>query len=249
MIELWSGTPGSGKSLHLAHDVREKLRWGRYVISTCNINTDLCFFNRLQEFLYNISKGKICLPCSDDRRNNFVYMPIEFVTPEYFYEFAAKYHVYGKEHQTHIYLDECVAIFSPTVISEDIETWNKWDTFFRIHRHLGYDIVLVPQSKRLIARKVIEYAEFEVKHYNRKHHGMLGFFLALFAGGLFSYSTCWRGVRKPIEQHFFTYKPLYGQMYNSYSMFESTLLPYKEQLRKEYLSKLCSVLLYKIINQ
>lgn len=244
MIELWSGTPGSGKSLHLAHDVREKLRWGRRVISTCNIDTKMCFMNKLQEFIFNVSKGKLNLSCSDPKEKNFTYIPIEFVTPEFFYDYAARYHVFGKEHQTIVYLDECVALFSPTVIGDNKELWNKWDDFFRKHRHLGFDIILVPQSKRLISRKVIEYAETEVKHYNRKHHGLIGFFGSLFLGGLFSYSVCWRGDKTPIEQKFFTYKPFYGQMYNSYSMFDSTLAPYKAEWEKKkiLMSQLCGLL-------
>ncbi|MCM1578137.1 MAG: zonular occludens toxin domain-containing protein [Ruminococcus sp.] len=224
--------------------MREKLRWGRYVISTCNIEPRMCFMNKLQEFLFNISKGKISLTVPDDREKNFYYVPIEFVTPEFFYEFAARHHVFGKEHQTFICLDECVAIFSPTVIGDNKELWNRWDNFFRVHRHLGFDIILIPQSKRLISRKVIEYAETEVKHYNRKHHGLLGFFLSLFLGGLFSYTVCWRGDKTPIEQKFFTYKPFYGQMYNSYSMFNTALLPYKRdwEKKKYYLSRLCLAL-------
>ena len=135
MIELWSGTPGSGKSLHLAHDVREKLRWGRRVISTCNIDTKMCFMNKLQEFIFNVSKGKLNLSCSDPKEKNFTYIPIEFVTPELFYDYAARYHVFGKEHQTVVYLDECVALFSPTVIGDNKELWNKWDDFFRTRPH------------------------------------------------------------------------------------------------------------------
>lgn len=243
MISLYSGTPGSGKSLHQAHEIREKLRWGRYVISTCEIDTRMCFMNRVQEFLYNISKGKFKVYAEhDEREKNFYYIPIEEITPEYLYEFAARHHVYGKEHQTFVFLDECVAIFSPTVISENNERWNAWDNFFRKHRHLGFDVILIPQSKRLIARKVLEYAEFEVKHYNRKYHGVFGFFLSFFLGGLFSYTTCWRGVSKPIEQKFFTYKPFYGQMYDSYSMFNSTLLPYKERYELEDKKVLLSAL-------
>ena len=109
----------------------------------------------------------------DKRAKNFFFKDIHDITPEYLYDFAAKYHVFGKEHQTIVILDECVAIFSPTVISDNTKVWNEWDTFFRKHRHIGYDVILIPQSKKLIARKVLEYCEFEVKHYNRKHQGTL----------------------------------------------------------------------------
>ena len=245
MMQIYTGTPGSGKSLHCAHDIRFNLRLGKNVISTCNIDVSMCFYTPFQEWKYN-KFGIIPKKKKDDKRmKNFHYIDINQITPEFLYEFAARYHVFGKEHQTIIYLDECVSIFSPTVIGNDVEKWNRWDRFFQFHRHFGFDIVLIPQSSKLIARKVLEYCEFDCRHYNRKHQGMLGFFLSLFAGGLFSYSTYWRGIRsKPLESGFFTYKPLYGQMYNSYSMFNTALAPYKREWEKKkyYLSMLCGAL-------
>lgn len=239
--DLWTGTPGSGKSLHMAHDIKDNLRWGKFVISTSYIDTSLCFMSRFAEMIYNKSKGKIKLYKPDKREKNFYYVDINEITPDYLYEFAARHHVFGKEHQTVVYLDECVAIFSPTVMSE--KTWNEWDTFFRKHRHIGYDIVLIPQSPKLISRKIREYAEHEVKHYNRKNHGLFGLFLSMILGSLFSYSVCWRGTKDvPLSQGFFTYKYIYGRMYNSYCMYDGTLMPYKEA-HKKALSRLCAVLI------
>ena len=237
MIELYSGTPGSGKSLHTAHEIAIWLKIGRNVISTCNIDTDLVFLNPFKKWYVNHFNKKPKRIKQDKRAKNFTYIPIEQITPEYLYKFAAIHHEFGNEHQTIVFLDECVAIFSPTVLADKkngTQIWNAWDDFFRKHRHLGFDVVLIPQSKRLISRKVIEYAEFEVKHYNRKNHGMLGWIISLFLGGsLFSWSKCWRGVKQPIEQGFFTYKPIYGLMYNSYSMFYDTLAQYKAEIEKK----------------
>lgn len=247
MIELYSGTPGSGKSLHTAHEIKQWLQVGKNVISTCDMDTDLMFLNPFQKLYVRFTKRKPKHIKRDKRQDNFYYIPIEEVTPDYLYSFAARYHKFGKEHQTIVFLDECVAIFSPTALAEDrdgIKKWNSWDTFFRKHRHIGFDLVLIPQSKKLIQRKVIEYCEFEVKHYNRKNQGFLGWLFSLFCGGsLFSWSRCWRGTgNKPFEQGFFTYKPIYGLMYNSYSMFDSTLEPYRETERKELLQQLCNTL-------
>ena len=247
MIQLYTGTPGSGKSLHVAHEIREDLRLpfgkNKYVISTCYIDTTYCFMNILQERIFTLSRGKLHLYNDDPRAENFYYIPINEITPKYLYEFAAKHHVFGKEFQTTLVLDECVAIFSPTVLAENVKRWNEWDEFFRKHRHLGYNVILIPQSKRLISRKVIEYCEFEVKHYARKHQGMFGWILSMLCGGsLFSYSTCWRGVKKPIEQKFFTYRRLYGSMYNSYSMFDETLRPYKEAEKKKLMQEMANTL-------
>lgn len=242
MIQLYSGTPGSGKSLHTAHEIKNKLREGKYVISTCFIDTSLCFLNKFQEWWFN-KTGKNLKKKHDVREKNFFYIDIKEITPDYLYRFAAQHHVFGKEHQTIVYLDECVAIFAPTVIGNDVKRWNEWEDFFRKHRHLGYDVILVPQASKLISRKCIEYCEFDVRHFNRKHHGNLGFFLSLICGGLFSYSVRWRGTKeKPIEQGFFTYKRLYGSMYNSYSMFEETLKPYQEAEKKRLMLELADIL-------
>lgn len=247
MIELYSGTPGSGKSLHTAHEIRLWLLAGKRVISTMNIDTDLVFVNGLQRWYINHFKKKPKKIKKDPRSDRFVFVPIEEITPDFLYNYAAKYHVFGKEHQTIVFLDECVAIFSPTALAEDkngIKKWNAWDDFFRKHRHVGFDVVLIPQSKRLIQRKVLEYCEFETKHYNRKNQGFLGWLFSLFVGGsLFSWSKCWRGTgNKPFEQGFYTYKPLYGLMYNSYCMFNDTLEPYKDSERKKLLLDLCVAL-------
>lgn len=252
MIKLYSGTPGSGKSLHSAHEIADWLRAGKNVISTCNIDTDLVFLNPFKRWYVNHFKKKPKHIKRDKRADNFYYIPIEEITPEWLYSFAAKNHIFGKEHQTVIFLDECVAIFSPTVLAEDkkgISKWNAWDTFFRKHRHIGFDVILIPQSKKLIARKVIEYCEFETKHYNRKNHGFLGWLLSLlFGGSLFSWSKCWRGTHdKPLEQGFFTYKPLYGLMYNLYSMFYDTLNPFKENEKKKLMQKLVNILSERIV--
>ena len=59
MIILYVGTPGSGMSLHCAHEIREDLRFKKNVISTCYIDTRFCFMTKLQELIFNISKGKI----------------------------------------------------------------------------------------------------------------------------------------------------------------------------------------------
>lgn len=243
MIQIYSGTPGSGKSLHIAHEIKDYLNFGKRVISSCDIDTDLCFLNPFQKWYVNHFKKKPKRIKRDKRADNFFFKDIHDITPQYLYEFAARYHKFGKEHQTIVILDECVAIFSPTVISDNTKVWNEWDTFFRKHRHIGFDVILIPQSKKLIARKVLEYCEFEVKHYNRKHQGTLGWIFSLFLGSLFSYSTCWRGTKdKPLEQGFFTYKPIYGLMYNSYSMYDETLNPYKEAEKKRLMFELCKVL-------
>lgn len=68
------------------------------------------------------------------KADNFTFIDINEVKPDFLYEYAAKHHVFGKEHQTLLILDECVAIFSPTVISENIKLWNEWDCYTLIRK-------------------------------------------------------------------------------------------------------------------
>lgn len=42
MIYLYSGTPGSGKSLHIARVIKNTLMMGKPVIANIPINTSLC---------------------------------------------------------------------------------------------------------------------------------------------------------------------------------------------------------------
>ena len=249
-ILLYSGTVGSGKSLHTSCDIREHLRDGKTVISTCNIDTSYCFMNKLQELIFDLSKGKIHLWQPDERQKNFYFVDILKITPEYLYEFAARHHVEGKERQTYLYLDECVAIFSPTCPTmQNNKLWEEWQTFFRVSRQIGYEVILVPQSTRLIAKKVVDCCELDVRHYNYKYKGNLGFFVSLIFHGIFVAATFWRGEKREcIEQHMYRYKRLYGAMYNSYTLFDDTLKDYKAKIvrednqRRQLISNLCFTL-------
>ena len=58
MMELYTGTPGSGKSLHTSHEIADWLRAGKNVISTMGIDTDLCFLNPFQKWYVNHFKEK-----------------------------------------------------------------------------------------------------------------------------------------------------------------------------------------------
>lgn len=253
-IILYSGTVGSGKSLHCSREIRDNLRNNKYVISTCKIDTSYCFMNKLQELIFNLSKGKIHLWQHDEREKNFKYIDILEVTPQYLYEHAARYHVEGKEHQTYLYLDECVAIFSPTCSTmQDTKRWEEWQTFFRVSRQIGYEVILIPQQATLICKKVVACCELDVRHYNYKYKGTLGFFLSLFLGGLFCAATFWRGEKRQcVEQKMYRYKRLYGAMYNSYTLFDDTLKVYKIKIKKEdeernrLLTQLCCILTAKI---
>ena len=70
MIYFYSGTPGSGKSLHVAIDIFRKLRFKKNVIATFPINISM---------VSNKGKRKI---------GNFVYKDVSELTVQFLFDCA-----------------------------------------------------------------------------------------------------------------------------------------------------------------
>jgi len=197
MIYLYSGTPGSGKSLHVAQKVVTRLKMlKKSVISTFDVDIE-----------YISKKGKIKL-------GEFTYVPITELTPKFLYEYAFKNHKKGKEGQTLVIIDECQIIFNP----RDFGRADRmgWINFFTQHRHLGYDFILVSQFDRLIDRQIRSLFEYEIKHRKINNRGLLW----MLPVKTFVAITYWYGVKERISSQFFIYKKKISRIYDSYTMFD-----------------------------
>ena len=122
MITLYSGTPGSGKSLNGAAKVRSWLKWYGPVIGTFHIN---------KECLYKNSKYE------------YTYVNIYDLKPQFLVEFARKNRPKKKnpEGSFLLIIDESQRIFNSR--AWNAKDRNDWITFFAEHRHLGFDIILI----------------------------------------------------------------------------------------------------------
>ena len=143
MIEFYSGTPGSGKSLHVAKRI-----WIKLFIKKQNV---IANFNINQE-LYNKKKKK----------GMFDYITNMELTPDYLIEYALLNHKPGIENQTLVVIDECQLMFN----SRDWQNKNRmaWIEFFTLHRHYGYNFILVSQMDRLVDRQIRALFEYDVVH-------------------------------------------------------------------------------------
>lgn len=199
MIWLYSGTPGSGKSLHMSKDIVTAIKQGRTVIA--NI-----FLNR------QILKGK----------GEFIYRDNSQMTVDFLIDYAVKNHRKGKESQSLIIFDECAIMFN----SRDFKNSDrsKWVKFFQIHRHYGYNIILVAQHDRLIDRQIRAFIEYNVIHRKANNLGNIGLLLTLFRIQLFVAVTYWYGVREKVGSEFFRYKKIYSRIYDSYQGFGNSSL-------------------------
>lgn len=195
MISLYSGTPGSGKSLDAAAKVRASLKWYRPVIGTFHINKDCLYKNSKYEYTYvNIYK----------------------LTPDFLVQYA-KEHLPQKSNPEGSFLlviDEAQRIFN----SRD---WNAqdrmgWITFFAEHRHLGYDVILISQNDRMLDRQIRALIEYNYIHRKLSAFGIIGKIFSLFSGQ-FVVVRQWYPLKERIDGSFFRGDK---KLYNFYDSFE-----------------------------
>ena len=183
MISLYSGTPGSGKSLYAAYVIWSRLMAGRRVIGNFAINYD-AFGKR-----------------ADKARRFYTWMDNSELSPKNLQAFAEENHEVGREGQTLIIIDECSVMFN----SRDITRSDRmaWITFFQQHRKLGYDVILIAQQDRMIDRQIRGFIEVEYKYRNIKRYKLFGWFLSLLFGGFFVRVQLWYGMRLKDNAEFF----------------------------------------------
>ncbi len=196
MIYLYSGTPGSGKSLHLAKDILFRLRRGGTVIANFTCNEKIV--------------GK--------REGDFIYKDNSDLTPAYLVGYAIKHHKKGREGQTLLVIDECSVMFNSREYGKKDRM--EWIKFFQMHRHFGYNVILCAQTDRLIDRQIRAFVEYDIKHRKMNNFGFVGMLFSLFRLPMFAAVTYWYGVKERIGVDFFMYRKLYGRFYDSYAMFE-----------------------------
>ena len=126
MISLYSGTPGSGKSLHVASRIYHGLRYGRKTI--CNFEINLKYVHKKK---YN-KLPFIFIDNEDLKPDKLIYLSSQ--------HFANKQRI--KEDDILLVIDECQLLFN----SREWQKGNRkeWLSFFSQHRKYVYNHI---QSK------------------------------------------------------------------------------------------------------
>ena len=176
MIVLFSGTPGSGKSLDAAGQIRYALDKPRGadmpVIANFDVNTQIV-----------------------KRPDAFHYVPNSELTPDYLCSFADDFWTHTKRRFSEDYLlcvlDEVQIIFNSRNWMDKgtkgrSNSRMDWLEFLSQHRKYGYKIILIAQSAKMIDNQFRMLCEYEVNHRKVEHMGMVGAGVsALFFGRLF----------------------------------------------------------------
>ncbi len=237
MIYLFSGTPGSGKSLHQA----------RLVYNWVNVLNNPCICN------YEINTNMI----KEKNRKNFVYVDNEKLTPEFLMKFSREFfkdHKF-KEGKIRCFIDESQLLFNAR--EWDAKGRKQWTSFFTQHRKFGYDIYLIAQFDRMLDRQIRSLIEYEIIHRKISNFGWVGKLLSLIVGGkLFVSVLVWYPLKEKISSEFFVYRKKWSNFYDSYLDFSENDEKVKHQKpasvpeqadgnadeRQKYLQTLCNML-------
>lgn len=197
-IYLYSGTAGSGKSMHQAIDIYSILKGGGCVLANYNIHTE-------------------AIPhCKGD----FHQYDMFELDPMQLKKFSIKYfetHRF-KESSINVFIDEAQLIFN----SRDWGKKNRreWLEFFTQHRKYGFDIFLVSQSDMMLDKQIratIEYEEIHRMFSNGGHWGKL--FSLLMGGKTFVCIKRWYPVKMGLGTRYFHVRSKYYSLYDSYQDF------------------------------
>ena len=196
MIYFYSGTPGSGKSLHVARDIYFRL------------NRNKKYPNVIANFMINKDMIR-------NKRAKFMYKDNSELTVEFLLDYALKNHKIGIENQTLVVVDECSVIWNAREWMKDKDRM-EWLKFFVQHRKLGYNFILIAQTDRQIDRQIRSLFEYEVKH-RKVNNFKIGKIIPV---PCFAAITYWYGVNERLGVEFFMYRKKWGKFYDSYGTFE-----------------------------
>lgn len=203
MIFLYSGTPGSGKSLHMAEVMRCRMHYGKApVVGNFSFNARLARPRGYGSF-YEISNVNL--------------------SPDFLIDFSEQYRKerrWRRIPEEHILLviDECHLLFNS-------REWQKqdrgaWISFFSQHRKLGYQVILVAQNDRMIDRQIRALIEYECIHRKVGNAGKAGKILNLVSGGgLHVCVKVWYPLHEKVGSEFFRAKKSLFRLFDSYTRF------------------------------
>lgn len=197
MIYLFTGTPGSGKSLDVARVIKNKLRAKQPVICNFPVNE-------------RYVKNPDC----------FYFKENDELTVDCLVEFARDYFAGKrvKEAAITVVIDECQMMFNA-------RDWNKpdraaWNKFFQVHRHFGFDIILITQFDSMLDKQVRALVEYEVIHRKVSNYGFKGRLiqLVMLAPVLFVRVKVWYPMKQKVSSEFFRANKKLFNLYDTYAL-------------------------------
>ena len=210
MVSLYSGTPGSGKSLHIAERIYRRVQQRKPIIANFEIKQ-----KGIKRFRWSRKRK---------RKNNFVYCPNHLMEPSFLIEYSREYF---KETKKRIQEGEILLVIDEAQIVFNARSWSQkgrddWLSFFTQHRKYGYDIVLIAQFDLMIDKQIRSLIEYEYIHRKLSNFGIAGFLMSLFAfGKVFVAVKVWYPLGEVVGREMFIAKKKYYSIYDTFLDFGS----------------------------
>lgn len=200
-INVYTGVPGSGKSLHAAADIRDSLtrRYPRPVIANFPLSADA--------------------PLTDEQRVNFTFLPNEEMTAgricgicdDIWHDSDRAF----REDYITLVLDECQLIFNSRRWSD--RSRMAYLEFLSQSRKYGVKVILVTQSVKMIDNQFRMLIEVEHNHRRIRSMGPAGWAVtAPFGGRLFLIVRYLFQANERLGMGLFRGRKKDMQMYDSY---------------------------------
>jgi hypothetical protein len=194
MLFLYTGTPGSGKTLHATERIDICLCRGKNVICNYPIKTD------------------------KRHKGDFIYLKTQDFSVDFLVKYALENHKISRQAQTFVVIDEAHILFNSR--GYNVRERMKWLEFLACHRHFCYDILLITQSDRAIDLQVRGLIEFNYKHRLNESYGIIGFIIAFFLRLKFTCVKYWYVIDEKCSVERFGLKKRISRMYDTFAMFD-----------------------------
>lgn len=207
MITLYSGTPGAGKSLHLASRLYHWMQFRNGPI----IGNFACDFSSIK-----------------NPKGHYLYIDNVDLSPSRLITFALNYRDYVqeeynrrvKEGEILLVIDECQLLFNARDYGRPDR--REWLSFFTQHRKLGYEIVLVSQMDIMLDKQIRGLIEYEWIHRKVSNFGLFGKIAGFFCGGkLFVAVKIWYPMKEKVGSEFFFYNKKFSDIYDTFALFKT----------------------------
>lgn len=202
MIRLYSGTPGSGKSLHVAERIYNRLNAGKPVVCNFAIN---------EKWLAKKPKRERNFTCIYN--DELSVTQLVNLSQHYFKGRTVK------EDSILLIIDEAQLLFNAR--TWDAKGREAWLKFFTQHRKFGYEIILVAQFDRMLDRQIRSLIEYECVHRKLLNYGWKGILLSclMLSPRLFVAVNVWYPMKEKTGAEFFKYKKRYSKLYDTHYIF------------------------------
>lgn len=208
MIYLFSGTPGSGKSVHLAEEIIKQVKKKK----PCIANFPVCFDN------LKFRKGLNPYWYFYETNNHKI-------DPDGLKDFAFSYwenkHSRPKEGELLLIIDEAQILFNArSWMQKDRISWLE---FFTQHRKYGYDVILTCQFDDMLDKQIRSLIEYEIIHRKISNFGLIGAIASgLFLGNLFIRVCMWYPIKERLHSNFFVGRKKFYSLYDTFADFDKS---------------------------